>query len=80
MKRWYEILLDEKIVLGMLFMICINTILILVYFHAEKDIIMAVLALAGIFGGALARGITHTQTSSNSSQAVSSTTTITPKE
>ncbi len=79
MKKWYEILLDEKIVLGMLFVICLNTIMILVHYKAEKDIIMALITLAGLFGGALTRGITHQPQQTDSTQTVASTTVVTPK-
>ena len=63
-----------------LFLSCLITILILIHSKADKDIIMALITLAGGFGGALTRGITHQPQQTDSTQTVSSTTTVKPKE
>jgi hypothetical protein len=80
MRNIWEWLLDEKIILSGLLLACLGVILILIHWHADKDIIMALITLAGGFGGALTRGITHQPQQTDSTQTVSSTTTITPKE
>jgi hypothetical protein len=80
MRKWFEIMLDEKIVLGSMMVVCLITVLVLVKWNTDKDLIMSILTLAGGFGGALTRGITHQPQQTDSTQTVASTTTVTPKE
>ena len=80
MRSIWEWLLDEKIVLSGMTIACLIAIMHLVRVKADKDIIMALVTLAGGFGGALTRGITHQPQQTDSTQTVSSTTTISPKE
>ncbi len=79
MRSWSEILLDEKIILCGMTMFCSAIILTLVHWHAEKEIVMAFLTLAGGFAGALARGITHQDKETSSTQKVSSSQTVMSK-
>ncbi len=80
MRSIWEWILDEKIILSALFLACLISILILIHFKADKDIIMQLFTLAGGFVGALTRGITHQPQQTDSTQKVTTTTTVTPKE
>jgi hypothetical protein len=80
MRSIWEWLLDEKIILAGMTIVCLIAIMHLVRTNADKDIIMALVTLAGGFAGALTRGITHSPQQTDSTQTVSSTTTVTPKE
>jgi hypothetical protein len=79
MKFFLGWMLDEKVVLASLMAVCLIVVLVLVKWNTDKDLIMAVLTLAGGFGGALTRGITHSPTMNTATQTTTSTTEI-PKE
>ena len=80
MRNIWEWLLDEKIVLCMMAFTFASMAMILVFYKAEKEYVMAFFGLANMLIGALLRGITHQPQQTDSTQTVTSTTTVTPKE
>jgi hypothetical protein len=80
MRNIWEWLLDEKIVLSSLMLVCLITVLILVKWNTDKDLIMSIVTLAGGFGGALTRGITHQVPMTNATQTTTASTAVIPKD
>jgi hypothetical protein len=80
MKRWYDVLLDEKIITCLLIIFCALCIFVLVHMQADEKYIVVFGAAITTLVGSLVRGTTHSIQPTDSSQSVSQTTTITPKE
>jgi predicted metal-dependent enzyme (double-stranded beta helix superfamily) len=75
----WEWLLDEKVVFSVLAVLFSAGILVCIHWKAEREIVAMFYGLASACVGALTRGITHQPQSSDSTQNVTSTTTISPK-
>ena len=80
MKKWYDVLLDEKIITCLLIIFCALCVFGLVHIKADEKYIVVFGAAITTLVGSLVRGTTHAVPSGDSTSNVSQTTTITPKE
>lgn len=81
MRKWYEIILDEKVVTCGMILVLASMAMVLIHWNADKEYIIPIFGSAiTTLVGSLVRGTTHQPQQPESNQNVSSTTTITPKE
>ena len=79
MKKWYDVLLDEKVVTCFMILALSAVAVALIWHGADKEYIIPIFGSAiTTLVGSLVRGTTH-QAANDSGQSVSSTTTVTPK-
>jgi hypothetical protein len=79
MRTVLEWLLDEKIVICLMAQTFAGVTLLLIYWKADKEYVMLFGGFISMLIGALLRGITHQPQQTDSTQTVSSTTTVSPK-
>jgi hypothetical protein len=80
MRSIWEWLLDEKIVLSALAMSFAGITVLLIHWNADKEYVMLFGGFISGLVGALLRGITHQPVVTDSTQTVTSTTVVKPKE
>ncbi len=80
MRNIWEWLLDEKIVLCAMAMSFAGITVMLIHWGSDKEYIQLFGGFISGLVGALLRGITHQNPTTDSNQSVTSTTTVKPKE
>jgi hypothetical protein len=79
MRSLWDWILDEKIVLCVMAVFFSSITVLLIHWHVDKEYVSIFGGAVTMLVGALLRGITHLNPTSNSTQTVTSTTTVTPK-
>jgi hypothetical protein len=80
MRSFWDWLLDEKVVTCSMAVFFTVAMMVLIFYKAEKEYIAVPGGAVTMLVGSLIRGTTHQPQQTDSTQTVSSTTTVTPKE
>jgi hypothetical protein len=80
MRTWADTILDEKVITCIMIILFSLGVILLIKWNADKEYVAIFGGPVSMLVGSLLRGLFHVPQQTDSTQTVSSTTTITPKE